>query len=65
MTVFSHKLLASFNRFDILLDDLDSVPVSTSQRTNPRKQLQFLPLDDSEGMFSSNIIRSGFSHSFC
>ncbi|XP_042525020.1 M-phase phosphoprotein 9 [Dipodomys spectabilis] len=35
-------------RFDILLDDLDTVPVSTLQRTNPRKQLQFLPLHDSE-----------------
>lgn len=47
----SHKKLASFTRFDILLDDLDTVPVSTLQRTNPRKQLQFL-LDDSEGIFS-------------
>ncbi|XP_016058691.1 PREDICTED: M-phase phosphoprotein 9 isoform X2 [Miniopterus natalensis] len=48
---FSHllsKTESSPIRFDILLDDLDSVPVSTSQRTNPRKQLQFLPLGDSE-----------------
>lgn len=49
---FSHKKLASFTRFDILLDDLDTVPVSTLQKTSPRKQLQFLPLDDSEGIFS-------------
>lgn len=36
------------SEFDILLDDLDTVPLSTLQRTNPRKQLQFLPLDDAE-----------------
>ncbi|XP_077604046.1 M-phase phosphoprotein 9 isoform X2 [Crocuta crocuta] len=48
---FSHLLRkneSSPTRFDILLDDLDTVPVSALQRTNPRKQLQFLPLDDSE-----------------
>ncbi|KAB1255632.1 M-phase phosphoprotein 9 [Camelus dromedarius] len=48
---FSHLLSKNESspiRFDILLDDLDTVPVSTLQRTNPRKQLQFLPLDDSE-----------------
>uniref|UniRef100_A0A452RZT6 M-phase phosphoprotein 9 n=1 Tax=Ursus americanus TaxID=9643 RepID=A0A452RZT6_URSAM len=48
---FSHLLSkneSSPTRFDILLDDLDTVPVSALQRTNPRKQLQFLPLDDSE-----------------
>ncbi|XP_051017422.1 M-phase phosphoprotein 9 isoform X1 [Acomys russatus] len=48
---FSHLLSKNESspiRFDILLDDLDTVPVSTLQRTNPRKQLQFL-LDDSEG----------------
>uniref|UniRef100_A0A8C9M8A6 M-phase phosphoprotein 9 n=1 Tax=Panthera tigris altaica TaxID=74533 RepID=A0A8C9M8A6_PANTA len=48
---FSHLLSkneSSPARFDILLDDLDTVPVSALQRTNPRKQLQFLPLDDSE-----------------
>ncbi|KAM7050408.1 M-phase phosphoprotein 9 isoform 2-T3 [Molossus nigricans] len=47
---FSHLLSKTESnsiRFDILLDDLDTVPVSTSQRANPRK-LQFLPLDDSE-----------------
>ncbi|XP_006894758.1 PREDICTED: M-phase phosphoprotein 9 [Elephantulus edwardii] len=48
---FSHLLTRhehSPTRFDILLDDLDTVPVSTLQHPNPRKQLQFLPLDDSE-----------------
>uniref|UniRef100_A0A8C0WRN7 M-phase phosphoprotein 9 n=1 Tax=Castor canadensis TaxID=51338 RepID=A0A8C0WRN7_CASCN len=48
---FSHLLSKNESnpiRFDILLDDLDTVPVSTLQRANPRKQLQFLPLDDSE-----------------
>ncbi|KAM9194870.1 M-phase phosphoprotein 9 isoform 1-T1 [Dugong dugon] len=48
---FSHLLSKNESspvRSDILLDDLDAVPVSTLQRTNPRKQLQFLPLDDSE-----------------
>ncbi|XP_032732313.1 M-phase phosphoprotein 9 isoform X1 [Lontra canadensis] len=48
---FSHLLSkneSSPTRFDILLDDLDTVPVSALQRTNPRKQLQFLPLDDLE-----------------
>ncbi|XP_019805822.2 M-phase phosphoprotein 9 isoform X8 [Tursiops truncatus] len=48
---FSHLLSKNESspiRFDILLDDLDTVPVSTVQRPNPRKQLQFLPLDDSE-----------------
>ncbi|XP_021042416.1 M-phase phosphoprotein 9 isoform X2 [Mus pahari] len=47
---FSHLLSKNESspvRFDILLDDLDTVPVSTLQQTNPRKQLQFL-LDDSE-----------------
>jgi M-phase phosphoprotein 9 len=48
---FSHESLASFTRFDILLDDLDTVPVSTLQQTTAKKQLQFL-LDDSEGIFS-------------
>lgn len=66
LTFFSHKQLASFNRFDILLDDLDTVPVSALQRTNPRKQLQFLPLDDLEGIFFlKKIISYGYSHSFC
>ncbi|XP_047417061.1 M-phase phosphoprotein 9 isoform X4 [Sciurus carolinensis] len=48
---FSHLLSKNESnpiRFDMLLDDLDTVPVSTLQRTNPRKQLQFVPLDDSE-----------------
>ncbi|XP_012586622.1 PREDICTED: M-phase phosphoprotein 9 isoform X2 [Condylura cristata] len=48
---FSHLLSKNENspvRFDILLDDLDTVPVIPSQRTNPRKQFQFLPVADSE-----------------
>ncbi|XP_013359013.1 PREDICTED: M-phase phosphoprotein 9 isoform X2 [Chinchilla lanigera] len=48
---FSHLLSKNENsvtRCDILLDDLDTVPVSTLQRPSPRKQLQFIPLDDSE-----------------
>uniref|UniRef100_A0A671G1P0 M-phase phosphoprotein 9 n=1 Tax=Rhinolophus ferrumequinum TaxID=59479 RepID=A0A671G1P0_RHIFE len=48
---FSHLLSKNESspiRFDILLDDLDTVPVSPLPRTNPRKQLQFLPLDDLE-----------------
>nr|XP_019589561.1 PREDICTED: M-phase phosphoprotein 9 isoform X4 [Rhinolophus sinicus] len=49
---FSHLLSKNESspiRFDILLDDLDTVPVSPLPCTNPRKQLQFLPLDDLEG----------------
>lgn len=38
-----------FCRFDILLDDLESGPASTLQHSNPRKRLQFLSLDDTEG----------------
>ncbi|KAM5199493.1 M-phase phosphoprotein 9 isoform 3-T3 [Hipposideros larvatus] len=48
---FSHLLNKNESspiRFDILLDDLDTVPVSPLPRTHPRKQLQFLPLDDPE-----------------
>ncbi|OWK13956.1 MPHOSPH9 [Cervus elaphus hippelaphus] len=55
---FSHLLSKNESspiRFDILLDDLDTVPVSTVQRSNPRKQLQFLPLDDSEGPLKISI----------
>lgn len=36
-------------RFDILLDDLETGPASTLQHSNPRKKLQFLSLDDTEG----------------
>ncbi|XP_049625156.1 M-phase phosphoprotein 9 [Suncus etruscus] len=48
---FSHLLSKSENsssRFDILLDDLDSVPAAPSPHANPRKRLQFLPLADAE-----------------
>ncbi|XP_075389718.1 M-phase phosphoprotein 9 isoform X2 [Tenrec ecaudatus] len=48
---FSHLLNKNESspvRFDILLDGLDTVPVSTLRHANPRKQLQFLPVDDAE-----------------
>uniref|UniRef100_A0A8C5USG1 M-phase phosphoprotein 9 n=1 Tax=Microcebus murinus TaxID=30608 RepID=A0A8C5USG1_MICMU len=52
--------------FDILLDDLDTVPVSTLQRTNPRKQLQFLPLDDpEEKKYSEKATDNHVNHSSC
>ncbi|XP_054297893.1 M-phase phosphoprotein 9 isoform X4 [Pongo pygmaeus] len=66
---FSHLLSKNESspiRFDILLDDLDTVPVSTLQRTNPRKQLQFLPLDDSEEkMYSEKATDNHVNHSSC
>uniref|UniRef100_A0A8B9I6W0 M-phase phosphoprotein 9 n=1 Tax=Anser brachyrhynchus TaxID=132585 RepID=A0A8B9I6W0_9AVES len=49
---FSHLLSKNENtvtRFDILLDDLETGPASTLQHNNPRKRLQFLSLDDTEG----------------
>ncbi|NXA37305.1 MPP9 phase, partial [Eudromia elegans] len=49
---FSHLLSKNENtvtRFDILLDDLETVPTPTLQHSNPRKRLQFLSLDDAEG----------------
>ncbi|KAK7804956.1 hypothetical protein U0070_025478 [Myodes glareolus] len=52
--------------FDILLDDLDTVPVSTLQKTSPRKQLQFLPLDDSEEQkYSQKVSDNPVNHSSC
>jgi len=43
---------------------LDTVPVSALQRTNPRKQLQFLPLDDSEEKkYSETATDSQANHS--
>ncbi|KAK1328597.1 LOW QUALITY PROTEIN: hypothetical protein QTO34_012170 [Cnephaeus nilssonii] len=55
---------AQHSKFDILLDDLDTVPVSTLPRTNPRKQLQFLPLDDSEEKkYSEKATDTHASHS--
>ncbi|XP_036907839.1 M-phase phosphoprotein 9 [Sturnira hondurensis] len=48
---FSHllsKAESSPIRFDVLLDDLDSVPASAPPRSAPRRQLQFLPLADVE-----------------
>ncbi|XP_036027630.1 LOW QUALITY PROTEIN: M-phase phosphoprotein 9 [Onychomys torridus] len=66
---FSHLLSKNESspiRFDILLDDLDTVPVSTVQRTNPRKQLQFLSLDDSEEKkYSEKASDSPVNHSSC
>lgn len=60
---FSHLLSKNENtvtRFDILLDDLETGPASTLQHSNPRKKLQFLSLDDTEGRQ-----RSGVRHSSC
>ncbi|XP_074461931.1 M-phase phosphoprotein 9 isoform X4 [Larus michahellis] len=60
---FSHLLSKNENtvtRFDILLDDLETGPTSTSQHNNPRKRLQFLSLDDVEGRQ-----HSGVRHSSC
>ncbi|XP_062038687.1 M-phase phosphoprotein 9 isoform X3 [Lepus europaeus] len=66
---FSHLLSkneSSPTRFDILLDDLDTVPVSTLQRTNARKQLQFLPLDDpEEKKYSEKATDNLVNHSSC
>ncbi|XP_071428312.1 M-phase phosphoprotein 9 isoform X2 [Pithys albifrons albifrons] len=63
---FSHLLGRSENtvtRFDILLDDLDSGPTSTSQHNNPRKRLQFLSLDDAEGRQPSGVRHSSGAES--
>ncbi|KAI6076143.1 M-phase phosphoprotein 9 isoform X1 [Aix galericulata] len=60
---FSHLLSKNENtvtRFDILLDDLETGPASTLQHSNPRKRLQFLSLDDTEGRQ-----HSGVRHSSC
>lgn len=60
---FSHLLSKNENtvtRFDILLDDLETGPASTLQHNNPRKRLQFLSLDDTEGRQ-----HSGVRHSSC
>nr|XP_021525620.1 M-phase phosphoprotein 9 isoform X4 [Aotus nancymaae] len=44
----------------------NTVPVSTLQRTNPRKQLQFLPLDDSEEKtYSEKATDNHVNRSFC
>ncbi|XP_062445885.1 M-phase phosphoprotein 9 isoform X2 [Rhea pennata] len=64
---FSHLLSKNENtvtRFDILLDDLESVPTSTSQHSNPRKRLQFLSLDDVEGRHHSGVRESSCAESF-
>ncbi|XP_030358319.1 M-phase phosphoprotein 9 isoform X4 [Strigops habroptila] len=60
---FSHLLSKNENtvtRFDVLLDDLETGPTSTLQHNNPRKRLQFLSLDDTEGRQ-----HSGVRHSSC
>ncbi|XP_044529124.1 M-phase phosphoprotein 9 [Gracilinanus agilis] len=38
----------SSTRYDVLMDSLDTVPVATLQLNSPRKQLQFLSVDDLE-----------------
>ncbi|NWU57225.1 MPP9 phase, partial [Dromas ardeola] len=58
---FSHLLSKNENtvtRFDILLDDLEAGPTSTSQHNNPRKRLQFLSLDDVEAVRHSSCAES-------
>ncbi|KFV94400.1 M-phase phosphoprotein 9 [Fulmarus glacialis] len=58
---FSHLLSKNENtvtRFDILLDDLETGPTSTLQHNNPRKRLQFLSLDDVEGVRHSSCAES-------
>ncbi|NXW02180.1 MPP9 phase, partial [Fregetta grallaria] len=58
---FSHLLSKNENtvtRFDILLDDLETGPTSTLQHNNPRKRLQFLSLDDIEGVRHSSCAES-------
>ncbi|XP_072206937.1 M-phase phosphoprotein 9 isoform X1 [Excalfactoria chinensis] len=63
---FSHLLSRNENtvtRFDILLDDLETGPASTLQHSNPRKRLQFLSLDDTEGRQRSGVRRSSCAES--
>ncbi|XP_075754669.1 M-phase phosphoprotein 9 isoform X2 [Pelodiscus sinensis] len=66
---FSHLLGKNENtmtRFNILLDDLEIAPTSTLQHSNPRKRLQFLSLDDTEGrQLSGKGIDSYVKHSSC
>ncbi|XP_063081601.1 M-phase phosphoprotein 9 isoform X3 [Cavia porcellus] len=62
---FSHLLSKNESspiRFDMLLDDLDTVPVSALQQPSPRKQLQFLPLADPEESILEKAIDSCASH---
>ncbi|XP_010220457.1 PREDICTED: M-phase phosphoprotein 9 [Tinamus guttatus] len=64
---FSHLLSKNENtvtRFDILLDDLEAVPTSTLQHSNPRKRLQFLSLDDAEGRHQSGFRQNSCAESF-
>ncbi|XP_028912248.1 M-phase phosphoprotein 9 isoform X3 [Ornithorhynchus anatinus] len=64
---FSHLLSqneSSVTRFDVLLDDLDSVPVSSIQQSSPRKRLQFLSFSDEEENKLSNKDNQ-VKHSFC
>uniref|UniRef100_A0A672U4P4 M-phase phosphoprotein 9 n=1 Tax=Strigops habroptila TaxID=2489341 RepID=A0A672U4P4_STRHB len=67
---FSHLLSKNENtvtRFDVLLDDLETGPTSTLQHNNPRKRLQFLSLDDTEGNLSNwgETFSIGVRHSSC
>ncbi|KFP68877.1 M-phase phosphoprotein 9 [Cariama cristata] len=58
---FSHLLSKNENtvtRFDVLLDDLETGPTSSLQHNNPRKRLQFLSLDDVEGIRQSSCAES-------
>ncbi|XP_065595234.1 M-phase phosphoprotein 9 [Cyrtonyx montezumae] len=63
---FSHLLSKNENtvtRFDILLDDLETAPPSTLQHSNPRKRLQFLSLDGTEGRQCSGVRHSSCAES--
>ncbi|XP_006865436.1 PREDICTED: M-phase phosphoprotein 9 [Chrysochloris asiatica] len=65
---FSHLLNKNESpvRFAILLDGLDTVPVSTLQRSNAKKQLQFLPLDAmEEEKYSEKASGNHDNHSYC
>ncbi|EMP24581.1 M-phase phosphoprotein 9 [Chelonia mydas] len=58
--------ISDLKRFNILLDDLETAPTSTLQHSNPRKQLQFLSIDDIEGrQHSAKGIDSCVKHSSC
>ncbi|KAJ6656600.1 hypothetical protein lerEdw1_003487 [Lerista edwardsae] len=49
---FSHLLSRNENtmtRFDILLDDVETLPAPAAQGSNPRKKLQFLSVGDTAG----------------
>ncbi|XP_053525789.1 M-phase phosphoprotein 9 isoform X2 [Artibeus jamaicensis] len=65
---FSHllsKAESSPIRFDVLLDDLDSVPASAPPRSASRRQLRFLPLADVEEKEHSEKAGDTLAHRDC